>query len=173
MFKNKYGVREISIFAVFISIGLVLQYLESRITVTPVPGGKIGLANVVSIINIFMFGGGNALLIAGIRAFLGALVSGGVSAVPYSVAGAVFSVLAMWLCKNLFYPRLSMIGISMIGAVFHNIAQLCVAAAVFGTIYIFSYLPVMFVSGVIGGMATGYAAQLFGNRFLNRNVRCR
>lgn len=171
MKSRKYGAGELSLFAVFISAGLVLQYAESRFSVIPVPGGKIGLANIVSIINIFMFGGGNATVIACIRAFAGALLSGGAGAVPYSVAGAAASVAVMQCCKRLFYPRMSMIGMSMIGAVFHNLAQLCVAAVLFGTVYIFSYLPLMIAAGTLGGAVTGYAAQLFANRFLFRRTK--
>ena len=55
--KNSYTPKKIGIMAMFVAIGLVLQYAESRFLVLSVPGGKLGLANVVSIINIFMFGG--------------------------------------------------------------------------------------------------------------------
>lgn len=165
MRKPKYSAYDMCLFAVFIAVGIVLQYAESRITITPVPGGKIGLANIVSIINIFMFGGGNAEVIAIIRAFLGSLLSGGVGAVPYSVAGAAAATAVMSVCKR-FYPRMSMIGISIIGAAAHNIAQLCVAAILFGSAYIFSYLSVMLIAGLVGGCVTGYAAELFWKRYI-------
>ena len=152
--------KRIGIMAMFISVGLVLQYAESRLIVTNVPGGKLGLANVVSIINIFMFGGGNALVIASLRAVLGCLFSGGLTALPYSLAGAFFSTLAMCGIKKLFYPKVSMIGISVTGAAVHNLAQISVASVVFSSGYVFSYLPVLLIVAAVSGIATGYAAEL-------------
>ncbi len=171
MKKRIYGVRELCIFALFISLGLVLQYVESFFTVIPVPGGKIGLANIVSIVNIFMFGGGNALVITTIRAFVGAILTGGVSAVPYSVCGAVVSVLLMWVFKKLFYPKMSIIGISVIGAAGHNTAQLCVAGIFFSSGYIFSYLAPMLAVAILGGAVTGYTAKLFMQRYLGETLQ--
>jgi len=166
MRKHRYGLKEICLFAIFISLGLVLQYVESFFTFVPVPGGKIGLANIVSIVNMFVFGGRNALVITVIRAFLGAMLTGGASAIPYSVSGAVVSVLLMWGFKELLYPRLSVIGISIIGAAGHNIAQICVASVFFSSGYIFSYLAPMLTVGILGGIVTGYAAKLFIERYL-------
>jgi heptaprenyl diphosphate synthase len=168
--KRIYSNRKIGIMAVFIAIGLVLQYFESRIIITPVPGGKLGLANIVTVINIFLFGGGNATVIAIIRAFLGALVSGGAATVPYSVAGAALSTLAMWIVKKYFYPKVSIIGISIIGAVFHNIAQLLIASAVYVSGYIFSYLPGLLVLALVSGTVTGYAALIFAKRALKEDI---
>ena len=170
MKKNKYEVKELSIFAMFIALGLVLQYVEGFFTAIPVPGGKIGLANIVSIVNLFMFGGVNALLITAIRAFLGALLIGGITAVPYSVSGAIVSVVLMWIVKKYFYPKVSMIGISIAGATGHNIAQLCIASIVFSSGYIFSYLAPMLVVGLLGGIVTGYAAKHFAGRYLRYRV---
>ena len=170
MKKKKYGVKELSIFAMFIALGLVLQYVEGFFTAIPVPGGKIGLANIVSIVNLFMFGGVNALLITAIRAFLGALLIGGITAVPYSVSGAIVSVVLMWIIKKCFYPKVSMIGISIAGATGHNIAQLCIASIVFSSGYIFSYLAPMLVVGLLGGIVTGYAAKHFAGRYLRYRV---
>lgn len=168
---KKYKSSDICIMAIFVASGLVLQYVEGYIAITSVPGGKIGLANIVSMLNIFMFGGGNALLISIIRAFLGALLSGGISAIPYSVAGAFFSTLVMWGCKKLFYPKVSMIGMGVLGATTHNFAQLCVAAIIFSSPYVFSYLPFLIFFAIASGAITGYAAQLLERRFLQKYRR--
>lgn len=166
MTKKLSKTQKIGIMAMFVSVGLVLQYAESRIIITSVPGGKLGLANVVSIINIFMFGGKNALLIASLRAILGCLLSGGISALPYSLSGAVFSTVLMWIMRKWLYPRVSMIGLSIAGASIHNIAQLMVASAIFSSVYVFSYLPVLLVLSVFSGMATGYTAEVLSKRIL-------
>ena len=162
--KNKIIPKKIGLTAIFVSLGLVLQYAESRILITPIPGGKLGLANIVSILNIFMLGGKNALLVATIRAFLGGLLTGGAMAVPYSVTGAIASVLIMCLSKKLFYPKASMVGMGMLGAAFHNFAQLLVATVMYGSLYVFSYLPLLLMLSLVSGATTGCAAQIFSER---------
>ena len=164
--KMKYKPKELGIMALFISIGIILQYVENYIMISPVPGGKLGLSNIISIINIFMFGGANAMVISLVRAFLGTLITGGVTALPYSISGAFISTLVMSLLRKYCYPRLSMIGMSVIGASLHNVAQICVASLVMSSFYIFSYLPFLLIIAVISGMITGYSAQVFGNRIL-------
>ena len=164
--KNSYTPKKIGIMAVFIAIGLVLQYVESRISILSIPGGKLGLANAVSIINIFMFGGKNALIIAILRATLTSLMVSGIATLPYGVLGAIFSILVMALSKKYFYPQVSIIGISVLGAAFHNIAQLLVAFLQYGSPYVFSYLPGLMVMGVLSGIVTGYTAMVFSKRAL-------
>lgn len=166
--KKMTSTKKIGIMAVFVSVGLVLQIVEDRIFVSPVPGGKLGLANVVTIVNIFMFGGANATAISGIRAFLGALLSGTAMAIPYSIAGAVASVVAMWMVKRFFYPRVSMVGMSVVGAVFHNAAQLVVASFFYGSVYVYSYFSGLLMLALISGTVTGYAASVFAKRVLKK-----
>lgn len=167
MKKAKYTSKKICIMAIFIAVGIILQYLENRILISPVPGGKLGLGNVVSILNIFMFGGSNAFVISIIRALLGTLLTGGASALPYSLTGAILSTSAMIFIKNFLYPKISMVGMSIIGATLHNLAQICVAAILFSSQYIFSYFPVLLIVALFSGFATGYAAQILGKRVLS------
>ena len=164
--NNRFSTKKIGIMAIFVSLGLVLQYAESRFLITPIPGGKLGLTNVVSIINIFMLGGRNAIVVAVIRAFLGALLTGGAAAVPYSVAGAMLAVLAMTVMKKILHPRVSMVGISIVGAVFHNLAQLTVASLVYKTFYVYSYLPLLLLLSLAMGTVTGCVTQIFSERIL-------
>ena len=157
--------KKISIMAIFVAIGLVFQYVESHFAPVNIPGGKLGLANMVSIINIFMFGGVNAIIIAVLRAMLGCLLFGGVSAIPYSVSGALFAVLSMCGAKKWLYPKISMVGISIIGAAVHNVSQIFVAVLIFSSWYVLSYLPGLLVIAVICGTATGCATEIFSNHF--------
>lgn len=163
--KNSFTkTKKIGAMSMFVAIGLVLQYIESRLSISDIPGGKLGLANMVSIVNIFVFGGANALLISSLRSVLGCVIMGTISAVPYSFLGAFFSVLAMWGTKKWFYPKVSMIGISVIGAVIHNLSQLFIASIVFSSQYVFSYLPGFLILSVVSGTVTGYTAGVFSRR---------
>ncbi len=156
--------KKITVLSLFVAIGLILQYIEDKIFISPIPGGKLGLSNIVSIINIFMFGGKNALAIATVRSLTGSLIFGGAMTVPYSVSGAVLSTLVMWGIKYLLYPKVSIVGISIVGAAVHNISQLTVAAFFYGSIYVFSYLPVLLVTALISGFLTGCITHIFISR---------
>jgi len=168
--KKLYTAKNMVIMAVFAAIGIILQIIENRIFISPVPGGKLGLSNIVSIINIFMFGGRNALVISLVRAFLGTLLSGGVTAIPYSIAGTFFSVVAMAIIKKYFYPTVSMIGISVVGAAFYNFAQILVASIIFSSGYMFSYLSQLLIVAAVSGTVTGIGAQILGKRLLEMEL---
>lgn len=155
---GKYSSGQLCLMAVFIAIGLVLQYIEGTFAIFAPPGAKIGLANVVSIISLFMFGGANAFVIAVIRAVTGSLLGSGAAAVAYSTAGAAAAVVAMWFCRKKFFPSLGIIGISIVGAAAHNLAQVAVAAVTLQSAYVFSYLPAVLIFALCGGLATGYTA---------------
>ena len=152
--------KKLTIMALFTAVGLVLQFVESMLPIfTAIPGGKLGLANIVSIVNISFFGGANALLIAVIRSFIGSILCGGVMSVPYSVSGAVLSTVVMWLAKKYAGGRLSSIGIGVLGAAAHNTAQVLTASIIFGSVYIWTYLPVLIIIGTLSGALVGFAAE--------------
>ncbi len=153
--------RRIVTIALLVCIGVVLQITESMFSVFSVPGGKIGLANISAIICLFLLGGKNSVLVAFLRSLLGCLLYGGVMAMPYSVSGAVLSALCMWGLKSAFYPKLSKIGISVLGAFVYNLAQIAVAVLIFKSLSLFSYLPVLIIIGTIGGAVTGFGAEIF------------
>ena len=153
--------KKVVITGFLIAVGIVLQIAEGMFNAFVIPGGKVGIANIVSLIDLFVMGSGNALLVAVLRAFLGSIIYGGVSTIPYSVGGAVVSVIAIIFAKKMFYPKLSLIGISVVGAFFHNLTQILVATAIFKSFSLFYYLPVLTIVGTIGGILTGYVAMLF------------
>ncbi len=147
--------------ALLVCVGIVLQIAEGMFDIFVVPGGKIGLANVATLLGIFIFGGARGTVIAFLRALLGCILYGGVPAMPYSISGAVLSALCMWGLKKAFYPRLSCIGISALGAFVHNGAQIVVAAVIFQSAKLFTYLPVLVIIGTLGGILTGIGTKVF------------
>ena len=158
MNSKKTGSKKIALMALFTAAGLMLQYIESVAFSFGLPGERIGLANIVSVINIFVLGGANALAVSVLRAFIGSLLTRGVSSVIYSVSGALCSGLVMWALKERFYPKLSEVGISVMGAAANNCAQLLVGSFFFSAYLIYSFLPMMLICGVLGGVVTGCAA---------------
>ncbi len=143
--------------ALFCALAAVLGYFEQLVPAfTVIPGGKIGLANVVTMVVFGLFGVKTALLFGVLRCLVSALLYSGVSAFVYSLAGTVLSVFAMFLSDKLLKQRASLTGISVIGAVFFNIGQLVVASFVLETTVVFRYFPVLGVLSALSGVLTGY-----------------
>lgn len=167
--KKRFSVKDYILMGLLISLGMVLQFVDNLINFTGIPGGKLGLANIVSLANIFMFGGANALVISTIRAFLGSLMFTSASSIPYAVLGAFFSTIVMIFIKKYFYPKISEIGISIFGAAVHNYIQLMVAAVVFQNTRIFSYASVLTVISVLAGFLTGVQVKYLNKRILGKD----
>ncbi|MDF2521237.1 MAG: Heptaprenyl diphosphate synthase component [Clostridia bacterium] len=152
--------KKMVILSLLISQALVLHVIERMIPVPiPVPGIKLGLANVISLFTIILFGWKEALLVVFLRTLLASFFGGGFSAFAYSIAGGFLSALMMSLLYKNFRNTFSIIAISVVGAVFHNIGQVLVASLAVSNVNIFFYLPVLLISGVITGIFIGVAVQ--------------
>jgi len=146
--------------SILISQALVLHVIERAIPVpVPVPGVKLGLANIISLITIILFGYKEAIVVVTIRTLLGSLFGGGLSSFMYSLAGGLLSTSVMALMYLKYKNMFSIPTISTVGAVFHNIGQIGVASIVISNIHLFYYLPVLLVSGVITGIIIGFTVQ--------------
>lgn len=162
---KKYSTKDLIIMAFMTGLGIVLQIADSFLSFTGIPGGKLGLANIVSQKNIFLFGGFNALFIAALRSLLASILCGGMSSLPYSFFGAVFSVGAMSIAKRYFYPKITEIGISVLGAFVHNITQVLVAVIIFQNKALLSYTAPMSVISVFAGVFTGIQVKVLNEKF--------
>ena len=139
----------------FTALALILSFLEALIPpiFTYAPGIKIGLPNIVIIFLLYRFGLKNAAIVSLVRIIITAMLFGSAISLLYSFAGAVLSLIFMYLLKkaNLF----SVPCISIVGAILHNLAQICVAVVLMGTSQLFFYLPVLLLSGLISGILVG------------------
>lgn len=153
--------------ALLVAIGLALSIVESFIPLPFIaPGAKLGLANIVSITALIVFGLKEALIVALLRSFTFALATGSFSNIMYSLPSAVFSIIVMFMVFRFFSGYFSLIGISIFGAIFHNITQIGVASLMMENIKIFSYLPVM----TLVSLFTGYFVGLT-SIFITKNLR--
>ena len=123
-----------------------------------VPGIKLGLPNLCIVIVLFAVSEKDALAVNLGRIILSALLFTNLSMMIYSIAGAVLSFIVMVLLKKI--AKNGIAGVSVAGAVAHNLAQIATAALITGTIRIFYYLPFLILSGVGTGLLIGYAAGL-------------
>lgn len=142
-----------------LTLALILSYVESLIPIfVSVPGVKLGLANLVVLICLYAYPAKYAFLISGMRVILAGLLFGSLFSILYSLAGAFLSLIIMLLAKRLF--KLGILGVSVLGGVFHNVGQLLVAMAVVSN-YRISYLfPYLLFSGVITGAVIGFIANM-------------
>jgi len=132
-----------------------------------VPGFKLGLANIISLYVVVNFGTKDAVAISILRTTLGSLL-GGTFMTPtffFSFAGGLASALLMGLVYRYGSKFFSLLGISLIGAITHNVAQLMVASLIIETVSIFGYLPYMLFfalpTGAFVGLVTGQVVKYY------------
>lgn len=154
--KDRWSTRKIAYMGMFIAVAMVFSYVESLIPVNiAVPGVKLGLANLVTIVVMFKMDVRSAWVISLIRVVLSALLFGNLSIMVYSLAGAVLSLLVMTLCMKL--KIFGLLGTSILGAVSHNAGQIIMAAILMKSGNIVLYIPVLCISGTIAGICIGLA----------------
>lgn len=143
-------------------IGIVEGMIPSPFVFAP--GAKLGLSNLITIIAIFTLPIKYSVQVVIARIILTALIGGSASTFLYSMAGGMLSYIAMVLAQRLGPNRVSIIGISVVGGVMHNIGQLSMASMMAQSLAIMNYLPFLSISGIIAGFAVG----LTGNFLLDR-----
>ena len=152
---------KITYISVMVALALVLQLIESIIPFPYIaPGVKLGLANIVSLIALMYFGFKSAFLIVILRTFMAAFLSGKLYSFLYSGAGAILSILIMGFFFWQFRKHFSLQGISILGAVAHNVGQILVASMLIESISIFSYLPVLMISAIVTGYFIGLSVTM-------------
>ena len=155
--------KELTLYALLISAAMILSYVESLLPVfAAVPGVKAGFANIVIIFALYKMGNKAAVLISLLRIFLSSLLFGNMFAMAYSIAGAILSLSTMNCWKNT--NKLSIITVSIFGAVMHNLGQTVVAVFVLQTKGLMYYMAPLTLSGVCAGALIGIAAALVTER---------
>ena len=157
--------RKLTRMAMLTAVALVIFVVENQIPIPiPVPGVKLGLANAVTLFAMWTLSRKEAGIVLFLRIILGSLVCGTVSAMLYSISGAVLCYLAMCFVMRILSPNQMWI-MSIIGAVFHNIGQILAAIVITSTPALLAYLPVLMVSAVITGLFTGLCAQFAAGHY--------
>ena len=152
------GLQRITRIALLTALSLILFILEGFLPLPlPVPGAKLGLAAIVTLIALYMLPARDAALMLTLRIVLASAFGGGLAPMLYSLAGGAASFAAMVLLKR--YTQLSIVGISAAGGFLHNMAQLLVAAAVLETTALFVYAPVLGIVGIFTGILIGITSR--------------
>lgn len=152
--KTKVSMQRIARYGLLVALAIILSYVESLIPLPFfMPGMKLGLANIVVLMALYTLRPTDAVIISFLRVLLvGILFKNGVS-MAYSFGGAVLSLAAMILLKKT--GKFGITGVSVVGAAFHNIGQIAVAAIMLETAQLVYYLPVLLISAVVTGVIIG------------------
>lgn len=152
---------------VYIALAMILSYVESLVPFSfGVPGIKLGLTNVVTVIMMYTYGIPGALGVAVLRAVLSGFMFGNAFSIIYSVAGCVLSFIFMYILKKT--NHFAIISVSAAGGVMHNVGQLIVAANVVKTYSVIYYAPVLIIAGVFTGIIIGIVSDEIVKRIGNR-----
>lgn len=158
------NVKKLTLLGVLSAIALTIFMVEAQIPpLVPMPGVKLGLANIVTVFAVFVLGGKEGAAVLFVRVFLGAVFAGNFSTILYSAGGGICAIgVTIGLKKVLNRNQLWVAG--CLGAIAHSVGQMAVAVAVSGTPSLAIYLPVMIAISIITGLFTGLCAQFLVNR---------
>lgn len=153
-------------FGVFTALALIFSYLETLIPIQfGIPGIKLGLANLLTVIFLYKRNAMEALLLAVVRVILSGFMFGNLFSILYSLSGGILSLLVMAALKR--SGRFSVMGVSAAGGISHNMGQLLVAMAAVETYRVGYYFPVLLIAGVLTGLLIGVAADQVLRRLKN------
>jgi len=167
----KLTTRQLTLCAVLTAMALALSYLENFFPLSlaiPIPGVKLGLANIVTVFALYALGPAQALLILFARCFLGAMFAGNMNALIFSLMGGVTAMAAMIALFRL--RRLSVYGVSIGGAAAHNCGQVAAAVLTLGNTAPLYYLPVLLGVSLLTGALTGMVAALLFRALEHTNL---
>ena len=149
--------------ALFVALAIMLHIFEAMLPLPYLfPGAKLGLANIISLLVLLLFGFKDALLVSFLRKIVGGLLSGTFLTITFwlSFSGGIASTLVMGAGYRLASGEISTVGLSIIGALTHNLAQITVAALMIGNWGILVYLPYL----IFFALPTGFFVGLVTNQ---------
>lgn len=153
--------------SVLVSTGLGLSVLESSIPLPiTIPGAKLGLSNIVVLVSLVLFGFKEGLVVSGLKSIVLMLVTGSISSFMYSFTGAVLSCIIMYIGLTYASKIFSLIGISILGALSHNFAQISVASFMMRNSRIYTYLPFLMITSLFTGYFVGLSS-----KYIIKNLR--
>lgn len=153
--------RRLNINAMLVALALALAVVERWIPLdllVPIPGIKLGLANIVTLFALMRLRPADALTILVVRCLILGSITG-LTTLLFSLSGGLLALLIMWILRRLVGQTISLIGVSMAGAAMHNIGQVTVASLLLREPLLFStYLPLLLLTSIATGILTGVAA---------------
>lgn len=151
--------RKLTLISMLLVLAIIIFTVESQLPpIAPIPGIKLGLANVINLMALYMLGRRESFIILVLRIVLSSIFAGNFTGFMYSISGGIICFLFMGV-MSLFIKENRMWAVSVFGAIGHNIGQIIIACFIMGTFQIIWYLPILMISAIITGTFTGIAAQ--------------
>ena len=150
--------KRLTLCAILVALAMALSYTERFIPLqmlVPLPGVKLGLANIVTLMALYLMGPKAAFAILIPRCFFGAVFGGGITGLAFSLVGGLLAMAVMCLARKI--PAFSVYGVSILGAAAHNVGQILAAMVLMNSVYIGAYLPYLLGVALFTGFATGAA----------------
>lgn len=153
-------VNKMTFISVLVAQALILYLVEGMLPIPFIaPGAKLGLSNIITVVCLYIFTLKDAFLVIILRIILSTFFGGSMSSLLYSIAGGIFSLLAMYFMRKLGKQYISIIGVSITGAFFHNLGQIIIAALVIHNTNIVIYLPILSAAGIGTGFFVGITSR--------------
>ena len=149
--------RKTALYGLLVALAFIFSYVESLLPSVGIPGVKLGLANLVVLVTLYLLRPRDAAAVACLRILAAGMTFGNPVTLLYSLCGGALSLGAMVLCRRT--GRFSILGVSIAGGVCHNIGQLAAAALMLSTPQIVWYLPALLLAGLAAGTLIGLAAR--------------
>lgn len=160
MSKSNYAAKKIATLAIFTTLSLIVFLIENLFPPLLIPGAKMGLSNIFSLAALIMYTPLEGFLVVAVRTLLGAIFAGNVSALLFSFTGGMVSMAVSSLLIYAFHPKISLMSVSIVAAVAHNITQNIVFVLVSRSALMFSYMPYLALIGILSGAIVGGAVML-------------
>lgn len=155
--------QKIALYGMLIALAFIFSYIESMFPMpVPIPGVKLGLANLVNVVGLYSVGAAGTAAVSLIRIVLVGFTFSNMFSMFYSLAGGSLSLAVMILAKKT--GVFGKVGVSILGGIFHNIGQLTVAAFVTRTAGVFAYFPMLLAAGVVTGAVIGLLGGMIAER---------
>ena len=151
--------RKLTLMALLTAIALTIFMIEAQIPpIVPLPGVKLGLANIVTVFTVFHFRGRDGAMVLLTRIFLGAIFGGNFSTILYSAAGGILAI-SITILSGKVLTRKQLWVAGVLGAIAHSIGQMAMAVFITRTVSLLLYLPIMILCSIVTGLFTGLCAQ--------------
>ena len=168
--KKHISLKRLTLLALFTTLAMAIYYVESLLpTLVPIPGIKLGLANIITLLVLKNFSAKEAFWVLLARILLVSFAFGQFLSLFYSLAGGILCLLSMWLVNRLLNGSFLFLT-SIFGALFHNLGQLLVAMLLTKSLAVLTYLPFFILSATITGLFTGLCAH-FTQKHLGKLLR--
>ena len=155
--------KRISSYGMLLALAVVLGYVEAIIPINiGIPGVKMGIPNIVTVVSLYTIGAAPAFVIALLRILIIATLFGNMMTLAYSLCGFALSFLSMLLLRK--PGGFSRTSVSITGGVMHNVGQLVCAVFLLKASILYMYFPVLLAAGIAAGLVIGLLSSLLVDR---------